>query len=188
MAAEATDAELVRSTLGGDREAFGRLVERYERVVGALAFQKLLNVADAEDVTQETFVKAYASLRDLRDAARFGTWLYGIALHAATDRLRERARGSGSVSIEALREGGGEPAALGGALPEVERREQARKVQEAVGDLPDKYRIVLTLRYVKLMSYRSIAEHLGEPPGTISNRIHRAVGMLRDRLKALAAP
>lgn len=180
-----TDGELVRRALAGDRGAFGELVGRYERIVGVLAFQKVGNHADAEDVAQEAFLKAYAALAELEDRERFGSWLYGIAVHASIDHLRRRARRGPAVPIDA-----GVAEAIP-ARPDAEAdpgtRDEAARVVEAVGELPDKYRIVLTLRYQKLMSYQEIAEHLGEPPGTISNRIHRAAGMLRERLKGIWA-
>ncbi len=184
----ASDGELVRRTLAGEREAFGDLCDRYARVLGVLALQKVGNPADAEDVVQEALLKAYAALEELEDPERFGSWIYGIAFRAAVDLHRRRGRCAGSpVSLEALREARAEPAAAGGAgaaHEEAERRESAAKVMEALGALPERYRLVLTLRYHEMLSYREIAEHLGEPPGTISNRIHRAAAMLRERLRA----
>ena len=182
-----SDGELVTRTLAGDREAFGDLCDRYGRIVGALAFQKVGNAPDADDVVQEAFLKAYAALGELEDRERFGSWLYGIALRAAIDHHRRRGRRPGAaVSLDALRDrrvdvaSGAEPASDG-----LERRENAEKVLEALGELPDKYRLVLTLRYQKFMSYKDISEHLGEPSGTVANRIHRAAAMLREKLKAL---
>ena len=187
--ADEAERDLVGRARRGDRGAFDRLVSEHLPRVWRVVWRIVRHQADAEDVAQEAFVKAYVSLGDLRNAERFGTWLYGIAFRASLDRLRQRARTGGAISLDRLRESGGEPRAPGdGAVPQAERREHALKVQEAVGALPDKYRLVLTLRYQKLMSYRDIAQHLGEPAGTISNRIHRAIGMLRDRLKALVAP
>jgi RNA polymerase sigma-70 factor (ECF subfamily) len=176
--ARATDGQLVRQALEGNRDAFGELVSRYERIVAVLALQKVGNRADAEDVAQEAFLKAYAALGELRDVERFGSWLYGIAFRAALDQRRRRARRREPVAIDSIE-------ALAG--PEVEceaaRREECERVLEALGELPDKYRLVLTLRYQAMMRYQEIADHLGEPAGTISNRIHRAANILRERLR-----
>jgi RNA polymerase sigma-70 factor (ECF subfamily) len=181
-----SDGDLVKRALAGDREAFGDLCDRYAKVIGVLALEKVGNRADAEDVAQEAFLKAYAALGELEDHERFGSWLYGIAFRAAIDCHRRRGRRGGAISLDALREGRGEVAAEGEvAIEAIERRESSAKVLEAVGALPDKYRLVLTLRFLKMMSYKEIAEHLGEPAGTVSNRIHRAAALLRERLKSL---
>lgn len=180
------DAALVRRTLAGDREAFGVLVERYEKLLGSLCRQRVRTGRDAEDVVQEVFLKAYVALGELRDARRFGAWLYNIAFRATVDHLRRRARRGVVVSLERYAEDGGqEPAAPGEAMIDrAARREEGARVLGALGELPDAYRLVLTLRYQRHMSYREIAEHLGEPDGTIANRIHRAAAKLRQRLEA----
>lgn len=182
-----SDADLVRRTLAGDREAFGDLCDRYARVIGVLALQKVGNAADADDVAQEAFLKAYGALGELEDHERFGSWLYGIAFRAAIDCHRRRGRRGGpAVSLECLRDQRVELATGDGpAIDGLERRESSERVLEAVGALPEKYGLVLTLRYMKMMSYREIAEHLGEPAGTVSNRIHRAAAMLREKLRSL---
>jgi RNA polymerase sigma-70 factor (ECF subfamily) len=181
-----SDGDLVRRTRSGDRAAFGDLCDRYAKVVGVLAYQKIGNAGEAEDVVQEAFLKAYAALDELEDPERFGSWLYGIAFRAAIDWHRRRGRRGPSVSLDAgdgrrLELAAGGEAAVDGLL----RDESARKVLEALGALPEKYRLVLTLRYLRAMSYKEIAEHLGEPAGTVANRIHRAAGLLREKLRSL---
>ncbi len=188
-----SDADLVARTLAGEKDAFGALADRYGKLVSVLAFQKVGNRADAEDLAQDAFLKAYHALADLKEPEKFGSWLYNIAFRLAIDLLRRRGRTS--AGVEALKEralGAAPPPSLAGAVAgggqaeDASRREWAEKVMEAVGSLPDKYRLVLTLRYQRMMSYRAIAEHLGEPGGTIGNRLHRAANMLRERLRALA--
>lgn len=181
-----TDGTLVRRALAGDRAAFGDLCDRYARIVGVLALQKVGNAGDAEDVVQEAFLKAYAALGELEDPERFGSWLYGIAFRAAIDHHRRRERrGGGALSLDALRERQVDLAAADEpAVDGLARRESSARVLEALGALPDKYRLVLTLRYQAALSYKEIAEHLGEPPGTVANRIHRAAAMLKERLRA----
>lgn len=178
-----SDGELVRRSLAGDRGAFGGLVERYERVIGVLAFQKVGNRSDAEDVAQDAFLKAYAALGELKEPDRFGSWLYGIAFRAAVDCLRRRQRRGPAVPLEDV-----DPVAETRTDGEVVRRERAEGVVRAVGELPDKYRVVLTLRYLNALSYDQIAAHLGEPSGTVANRIHRAANLLREKLRALFGP
>ena len=188
MESNPSDADLVRRTLAGDREGFGALCDRYARMVGVLAFQKVGNVTDAEDVAQEAFLKAYAALGELADAARFGSWLYGIALRCSIDhhRRRERRGESGRLSLDAMQASGKEPAGRDEeAVDALVGAESAERVLAAVGELPDAYRVVLTLRYLQERSYKEIAAHLQEPPGTVANRLHRAVGLLRERLRSL---
>ncbi|RME73449.1 MAG: sigma-70 family RNA polymerase sigma factor [Planctomycetota bacterium] len=184
-----SDAELVRRTLGGEREAFGELVRRHERVVGLLALQRVGCRALAEDVVQDSFLKAFVRLETLSDPSRFAPWLYGIAFRASVDALRRRQRETRrrAHSIDAVGEAGGpaEPAtAQPSGFEAAWRGERDRLLLEALGRLEDPYRLVLTLRYYRHMRYREIAQHLGEPPGTVANRLHRAVAKLR----ALLAP
>ena len=94
-----TDAELVRRTRAGDREAFGVLVERHRRTIYVLALQKGLQAAEAEDVAQEVFLKAYRGLEGFRGASRFSTWLYSIASHHCLSALARRSRTATSLSF-----------------------------------------------------------------------------------------
>jgi len=180
----AEDAAAVARVRAGDQAAFGDLVDRHEGVVGALVRQRVPTVQDAEDVVQEAFLKAFRSLESLRDPRRFGPWLYGIAARAAIDHWRRRGRGGAPISLDALRLGGAPdpPSHHAAATEGVERREDAKRVLAAVGALPDRYRVVLTLRYLRHLSYRQIAAQLQEPDGTIANRLHRGLRLLKARL------
>ena len=95
-----TDAELVEKTLTGDREAFGKLVDRHRRTIFALILQKGFQQAEADDLTQEIFVRAFKSLGSLQEAEAFGRWLYGIAHHIAADAARVRKRHRDDVPLE----------------------------------------------------------------------------------------
>lgn len=180
--AEPSDALLVARVLGGDREAYSDLVRRYWRMVSVICYQKTRNFSDAEDMAQESFVKAYSAIHTLRDPARFGAWLYNIASRTSIDWLRRKRRELPSVSIDQLAERRLEIAAPDHTREQVEMRDLHHRAMQAVDELPEKYSLVLTLRYVRRMSYREIAEHLGEPAGTVSNRLHRAAEMLRRAL------
>lgn len=173
----ATDAELVRESLTGDSDAFAALVERHRRLIYALALQKVHDPADADDVAQETFIKAYRSLHTLRDPARFGSWLYGIALRGAMDWLRLRGK---SVSLA------NDLVPFAASIQDTEEvRELVEAVMNAVGELSDAHRLVITLRYVHGLGAKEIAGQLGEARGAIRSRLFKAAQILRRRLANL---
>ena len=87
-----SDAKLVQRTLAGDREAFGDLVERHRRTVFALAVQRGFQPAEADDVAQEVFLKAFRNLETLQKPSHFARWIYGIAAHVSADWVRRRRR------------------------------------------------------------------------------------------------
>jgi RNA polymerase sigma-70 factor (ECF subfamily) len=181
-----SDQELVARAKDGNRDAFGQLAERYYKMVSILAYQKTKNRADAEDVVQESFVRAYKALETLREAEKFGGWLYHITLKICLDHIRKRDRHDAPVRLDDLPHAG---VASGESSPStLETQEEQTKVSDAIAALPDKYRLVVTLRYIKKMSYKEIAEQLGEPDGTVANRIHRAVKMLQNAMGGLATP
>lgn len=181
-----TDHTLVERTLQGDREAFGALAERYYRMISVLAIQKTGHRADAEDIVQEAYVKAFRALPSLREGSKFAAWIYNITLKLCIDWLRRRERRDGTVPFDDDALGHSTSGRL--ARPtnrvgeDLESQDEQARILRSMGALPDKYRLVITLRYVRKMSYKEIADHLGEPAGTIANRLHRATRMLQDRL------
>ena len=185
MPSRAEDQQLVEKALEGDVEAFGALVERYERVIGVLMVQRLGRDA-AADATQETFIKAFRALPSLRDPERFSSWLYGIGLRVAADSLRTRQRNKRYQSFDQATTAGceWECEANGEVASLVAAREEHARVLAAVGKLDDPYRLVLTLRYYRHLSYREIAAQLAEPVGTVANRLHRGVKLLQNLLAA----
>jgi RNA polymerase sigma-70 factor, ECF subfamily len=180
------DEALVERAVSGDKDAFGLLAERYFRMISVLAYQKTGHRADAEDIVQEALVRAFRALPDLRDPRKFASWLYNITLKLCIDWSRRRERRGSPMSLEeetlSHKESGRFPRAHQPVGQSLENAEEHGRVITAVTGLPDKYRIVMTLRYVEKMSYKQISEHLGEPTGTIANRLHRAMKMVQDRL------
>ncbi|MEZ0229846.1 MAG: RNA polymerase sigma factor [Planctomycetota bacterium] len=178
------DKELVALSQKGDRAAFGVLCERYYSMVSILAYQKIRNRTDAEDLVQESFVRAYRAIESLREGEKFPGWLYRITLKICLDHLRKVNRRDSMVSLDEDTHGSAAPEV---PASELEAREEHSKVSAAIGKLPDKYRLVITLRFIDKKSYREIADQLGEPDGTIANRIHRAVKMLQAALDGTTA-
>lgn len=181
--AELTDAELIAATATGDRAAFARLVERYQRPIHHLARALVRDRQHAEDVLQETFLAAFRSAASYRGDAPVSAWLYAIARHTAY-RLERRARevASDDRSLERL----GHEAGWGS--PDVElaaSRAQLRdRLEAALAALPAEDRELLTLRDGLGLSGEETAAALGVSVAAMKSRLHRArlrlAGTLRD--------
>jgi RNA polymerase sigma-70 factor, ECF subfamily len=168
-----SDRDLVLETLAGNREAFGKLVERHRRTILALAIQRGFQQAEAEDVAQEVFVKAFHSLPRLQEPEAFARWLYGITGHVLADVARTEKRRGKNVGLESVPE-------LAAASQEVsERFLNAAVVLRAINELPDAQRMVLTLRYLEGLTPKEIAQRLGQPRGTIRSHLHHALSYLQ---------
>ncbi len=171
-----SDAELVELVLAGTQEAFEVLVERYKDAVQNLAYRMLSNVTEAEDVTQEVFVRAYTQLSTYKPAHKFSTWLLSIASHLAIDQLRRRRFLALPLEDVPFLEWitdlgvGPEQSALEG--------EQHDEIQAYLQKLPSKYRAVILLRYWYDFSYEEIAMALNLTPALVKARLHRARELL----------
>lgn len=173
-----SDEEVVARVLAGDASLFEILMRRYNQRLFRVARGILPDDAEAEDVMQETYVRAFRELASFRGEARFSTWLIRIACHEALARARKRRR---LVSI-----GGGEPPdppteALGPER-EVENRELQAVLREAVEVLPDPLRTVFCLREIEGLSTEQTADVLGLTIENVRVRLHRAKRSLRQRL------
>lgn len=170
------DGALVVAALGGDAEAFAMLVARYDRAVYHLAFRTLHDAEEARDVAQESFFKAYRSLRTFRPGAKFSTWIFAIAYHACCDRLNRRKRYSNDELPERADPNPG-PEHRAIALDE------AQRLRSAIDALPEKYRSVITLYHLQGRQYDEIAQVLDLPMGTVKTRLFRAKEQLRRMLQ-----
>ncbi len=171
----------------GDRAAFGRLVEAYQAPIYNLTYRMLGNPQEAEDAAQETFLRAYVNLPSYDPARKFSSWLFSIASHHCIDRLRRR-RGQ-FVSLDAdhvLDEGlvDREPLPEAVALT----REEEQLVQRLLAQLPEDYRLVITLFYWYDLSCREIGEVVGISEGAAKVRLHRGRKMLCALFRASEAP
>jgi RNA polymerase sigma-70 factor (ECF subfamily) len=169
----------------GDREAFRMLVERYSHEMFRLAYRMTGNEADAEDVVQETFLRAFRRIGRFDSRARFSSWLYAIASNHAIDLLRRRKRWR-STGVEPTER----QAPLVSDRPDPERTayggELLEKVGEAMGALSPRERVAFTLRHHEGMSIREIGRVMGLRQSATKNHIFRAVRKLRARLGPLA--
>jgi RNA polymerase sigma-70 factor (ECF subfamily) len=193
--AEAQDeAELIRRSRGGDTEAFGVLVESYQRRIFATVYRILGNSEDAREMAQEAFLRAWSKLDSFREGARFSTWLYTIALNLTRSELRKRKvrRDVKPVSLDAVRSGddGPRPDPEDPEDPPdaaVERSEVYERARREIEALDPASREVVVLRDMQSLSYEEIAEALGVPIGTVRSRLHRARETLRERLSPLVS-
>jgi len=171
----ADDQSLVLRTLNGSPEHFGELVTRYDRAVFHLAYRTLQDREEARDIAQETFFKAFRSLRTYRPTMKFSTWLFAIAYHACCDRLARRKRFSNQELPErADAASGPEQQAVAG--------EESRILRAAIAALPEKYRMAITLYHLQGKRYEEIAQVLNLPIGTVKTHLHRAKEQLRRAL------
>jgi len=169
---------LISRARGGDREAFGELVEQYRDNVYRLAYRMCGNAYDADEAAQEAFVAAWRALPNFRGDAKFSTWLYRLTTNAAIDVMRREKRHKtvGDGEMVDLADDADSPQET------VERTEQQEAVQKALATLSEEYREVLLLRYMEELDYAEIAEVLQLPSGTVKSRINRAKAALKTAL------
>lgn len=169
---------LISRARGGDRDAFGALVEQYRDNVYRLAYRMCGNAYDADEAAQEAFVAAWRALPNFRGDAKFSTWLYRLTTNAAIDVMRREKRHQtvGDGEMMELADDADSPQET------VERTEQQEAVQKALATLSEEYREVLLLRYMEELDYAEIAEVLQLPSGTVKSRINRAKAALKAAL------
>jgi RNA polymerase sigma-70 factor (ECF subfamily) len=156
----------------GDQHAFGLLVQAYQKPVFNLTYRMLGNAQEAEDAAQETFLRAYSSLRQYQTEHKFSTWLFAIANHHCIDRLRKRRVSLVSIEDNPVLEN------LTGDTPLPERqalmREQSAEMQKLLHELEPEYRLPLILRYWEDYSYEDIAETMEITVAAVKSRLFRA--------------
>ncbi len=176
------EAALVQSAQGGDAAAFTAIVRLHQRSVYRLAYGLTRNTADADDLAQETFVRAYQAIGRFRVGEPLHPWLARIATNLAFSLFRRRRRRP-ETSIEPLVESGRQWAAEDDPVEELARSERGERVQRAFARLSEEHRAVLALRVVQELSYEEIAATLRIPPGTVMSRLSRARAELKKWMK-----
>lgn len=184
---EHEEVAAVARVLAGDREAFRVLVELHSRSIFKLAYRIMGNESDADDVVQETFLRAYAKLKDFQWQASLRTWLCRIASNYCMDLLAKRKQ----EAAIAVPEDGFDAAALDriSAMPDPERLamsgEAGRTVESAVADLTPRERAAFVMRHMHGCSIRDIGEALNLSDGSVKQYIFRAVRKVRAALGAV---
>ncbi len=169
------DAVAVRACLAGDTQAFDGLVERHQRSIYRLCYRYAGNHHDANDLAQESFLKAYRALGRFRGDSAFATWLHRIAVNTCLNHKVAHKRQMEELSDSVAAPGGGH----GKALEEADER---RRVRAAVEHLPEKQRKTLLLKVYDEMTHEEVARTLGSSVGTVKANLFHAVANLRKIL------
>lgn len=174
------ERELIKQAKKGDTEAFAALVTLHERFVYNLALRTLGNPDDAADVAQDAFVRAWMALGEFREQSQFRTWLYRIVLNLCLNRVPRLRRELQDLTHEEMLD-----------LPEVnsvsiaanlEENELRNFLHREIDQLPEQYRLLVSLRYQHELSYDEIASLVGLPVGTVKTGLFRAKARLREAL------
>lgn len=177
------DEILINLTIQGDKDAFCELIKRYEKQIYSLAYRLTNNRDDAQDLAQEAFSKIYLVLEKYDPGRPFFPWMYKVANNVIYSHLRSQKGKSQEVSLDKVID-------FSPLIPNKDNspeeysvvRETQRLVQQAIADLPDKYRVPLVLKYLEELSYKAIGEILDLPVTTIETRLYRGKIMLQKRL------
>jgi len=183
----AEDALVIREVLAGNTNAFAALEKKYRRIVSFLIRKMIRNEEDVADLTQETFVKAFAALPSFQFEYPFSRWLYKIASNRCIDHLRRKRFHMVSIDQPTVMHDGSEltmdPKDQGPVADDILlAKERAEMLKEALASLPDKYRTVIRMRHEEELEYAEIAAKLGHPLGTVKAHLFRARKLLYKKL------
>ena len=181
-----TDLELIQRSLAGDTDAYGTLIRTYNSRIFTLILRMTNNTQEAEDITQEAFIKAYEKLDEFKLQYRFFSWLCTIAVNIAKNRLKRRSLLTFLSLDKPKKDGTGEsysrevPDRQNSPEEDLLKKEEHGKINELIYSLPLKYRDIFLMRNLEDMSYTDIAEATGLPLGTVETRLHRATKLITE--------
>ena len=183
------DLVLVKEALDGSQKAFKLLLRKHREAIYHVILRIVRNPQEAEDLVQETFMKAFTSLSSYRSQYKFTTWLYRIAANSSIDYLRKKKIAAFSLDEEVSTKRGSLTLEVADWTynPEIDlvAKQKRFSIDRAISDLPKRYREVVTLRHKDEKSYEEIASILRIPVGTVKARIFRARVLLKKKLKTL---
>ena len=190
QASNEEDAQLVEQAKAGSSAAFDRLVTKHRGRIYAMIYNMVKNDADAWDLSQEVFIKAWKALPKFESRARFTTWLFRISHNAVYDWLRKRRiQGDGELNDEVFDAAKIEPGALTKPMQNqqpdeaLEQSELRQRIDQALNKLSDEHREVVVLREVQGLDYKEIADIIGSSLGTVMSRLYYARQKLQQYLK-----
>jgi len=178
-----SDEAVITRVRAGERDLFEIIMRRYNQRLYRVTRSIVCNSAEAEDVVQDAYVRAYTHLAQYAGEAKFSTWLTRIAVNEGLRRLRKRGR-----SDDLQRMASTMPVAAEGPERHVSDRELRHIVEAAIEGLPSEYRSVVMLRDVEDLSTAEAADSLGIPTATVKTRLHRGHALLRERLRSTLGP
>lgn len=185
------DQQLVERVQRGDKQAFDLLVIKYQRRLARLLSQFIRDAAEVDDVTQETFIKAYRALPSFRGDSAFYTWLYRIGINTAKNFLVTQGRRAPTTSIgfdnedaENFEEGS-QLREMNTPESELMSKQIAQTVNQTLQELPEELRMAITLREIEGLSYEEIAGIMNCPIGTVRSRIFRAREAIAEKLRPM---
>ncbi|BAQ09107.1 RNA polymerase sigma factor sigw [Bacillus sp. OxB-1] len=176
----------INEVLKGNQDAFEEIVTLFQHRLYQVCYRMLGNAQEAEDIAQEAFVRAYINIHTFDQKRKFSTWLFRIATNLCIDRIRKKkpdyyldAEVPGTEGLNLYSQ-----VAAADELPEdqVEKMELQERIHYEIGRLPDKYRSVITLRYIEELPLQEIGDILELPLGTVKTRVHRGREALRKQL------
>lgn len=176
-----TDVELINLSLQGDEFGFEELINRYKNLVFSIILRQTNNRHEADDISQEVFLKVYKNLDRYTPEFKFSTWVMRITSNYIIDLHRKKK--IDSVSYESYTEEGG---VLPDTMPSPEvayiKQEQTERLKKIIDGLPDIYKVPVMLYHNNDLSYQEIADEIGEPVSKVKNRIFRGRKMLKELL------
>jgi RNA polymerase sigma-70 factor, ECF subfamily len=176
---EREERALVDRCRAGDDAAFGELVDHYKHLVYGVVYRLVADRSQADDLAQDVFLKIHRGLPYFRGDARLSTWIYRIVQNVC---FQPRGRRPPTVSLDEQTADGRprqEPGVRDGAFADLELRD---RLDKAIAQLPDQYRMLIAAHYLNGVQYEALAESLDMPLGTIKTHLHRAKKRLRELL------
>ena len=170
---------LIKKAKKGDGQAFGALIQSYERFVYNVVYRITGNPDDAKDVSQEAFIMAFKNFGSYNETWAFSTWLYRIAINTAVDHLRKR---KNEISYEDYINEGKESYSVS-VEEKVISNESLKYILKAVNTLDEDFKVVIVLKDIEGLDYKEISDIIGCPVGTVKSRLSRARGKLRNIIK-----
>jgi RNA polymerase sigma-70 factor (ECF subfamily) len=171
--ADFDERALIERCRSGDDIAFGELVERYKNLVHAMVWRLVGDRSQADDLAQEVFLKVYRGLPYFRGEARLSTWIYRIVANVCSQARSGRTAESGLSPVR-------EPGATDAAFADIELRD---RLEKAIAQLPENYRVLIAAHYLDGVQYEALAEALELPLGTVKTHLYRAKRRLRELLQ-----
>ena len=179
--------QLIRDALSGKQSAFEALLNRYKNGIYNMIYQMIKNREEAEDLVQETFIKAFHSLESYNDHYAFSTWLYKIAFNHCIDAIRRKKLKTRPLDKPIHLHDGEVRHEIRDESRNPEKslmfEEKRQRIQETIESLPERYRVAILLRHREERSYEEISEILKIPIGTVKARIFRAREILKKKLR-----